>query len=214
MILSSNREGSASTYSFLWPGRGEFHLPSPNGDKAAVLAHNIHFMRLWLGLFGFANMGTRGRFVGHRRGEGMPSFYKLPSHFSHVQLCATPQTAAHQAPPSLGFSRQEHWSGLPCPSPVHAKWKVKMKSLSRVGPSETPWTAAYQAPPSIGFSSQEYWSGVPLPSPFYKLASCSWSSWSSDCHCWGPKLLTAETNSRSQIWQHSSRGPNSHLVAG
>ena len=41
----------------------------------------------------------------------------LLSRFSRVQLCATPQTAAHQAPPSLGFSRQEHWSGLPCPSP-------------------------------------------------------------------------------------------------
>ena len=38
------------------------------------------------------------------------------SHFSHVQLCVTPQTAAHQALPSLGFSRQEHWSGLPFPS--------------------------------------------------------------------------------------------------
>ena len=36
----------------------------------------------------------------------------LLSHFSHVQLCATPQTAAHQAPLSLGFSRQEHWNGL------------------------------------------------------------------------------------------------------
>ena len=43
----------------------------------------------------------------------------LLSHFSHVQLCATPQTATHQAPPSLGFSRQEHWSGLPFPSPMH-----------------------------------------------------------------------------------------------
>ena len=43
----------------------------------------------------------------------------LLSHFSRVQLCATPQTAAHQAPPSLGFSRQEHWSGLPFPSPMH-----------------------------------------------------------------------------------------------
>ena len=41
------------------------------------------------------------------------------SHFSRVRLCATPETAAHQAPPSLGFSRQEHWSGLPFPSPVH-----------------------------------------------------------------------------------------------
>ena len=43
----------------------------------------------------------------------------LLSHFSHVRLCATPETAAHQAPPSLGFSRQEHWSGLPFPSPMH-----------------------------------------------------------------------------------------------
>ena len=31
----------------------------------------------------------------------------LPSHFSHVRLCVTPQTTAHQAPPSLGFSRQD-----------------------------------------------------------------------------------------------------------
>ena len=49
----------------------------------------------------------------------------LLSHFSRVRLCATPQTAGHQAPPSLGFSRQEHWSGLPFPSPMHEseKWK-------------------------------------------------------------------------------------------
>jgi len=43
----------------------------------------------------------------------------LLSRFSRVRLCATPYTAAHQAPPSLGFSRQEHWSGLPFPSPMH-----------------------------------------------------------------------------------------------
>ena len=43
----------------------------------------------------------------------------LLSRFSRVRLCATPETAAHQAPPSLGFSRQEHWSGLPFPSPMH-----------------------------------------------------------------------------------------------
>ena len=43
----------------------------------------------------------------------------LLSRFSRVRLCVTPETAAHQAPPSLGFSRQEHWSGLPFPSPVH-----------------------------------------------------------------------------------------------
>ena len=44
----------------------------------------------------------------------------LLSRFSRVRLCVTPQTAAHQAPPSLGFSRQEHWSGLPFPSPMYA----------------------------------------------------------------------------------------------
>ena len=35
---------------------------------------------------------------------------------SHVQLLATPWTAAYQAPPSMGFSRQEYWSGVPLPS--------------------------------------------------------------------------------------------------
>ena len=43
-------------------------------------------------------------------------------HFSRVRLSATPQTAAHQALPSLRFSRQEHWSGLPCP-PLHESEK-------------------------------------------------------------------------------------------
>ena len=49
----------------------------------------------------------------------------LLSHFSRVRLCVTPQMAAYQAPQSLGFSRQEHWSGLPFPSPMHEseKWK-------------------------------------------------------------------------------------------
>ena len=49
----------------------------------------------------------------------------LLSCFSCVWLCATTETAAHQAPLSLGFSRQEHWSGLPFPSPMHEseKWK-------------------------------------------------------------------------------------------
>ena len=42
------------------------------------------------------------------------------------------------------------------------KWKLKVKSLSRVRLFETPWTAAYQAPLSVGFSRQEYWSAVPL----------------------------------------------------
>ena len=93
----------------------------------------------------------------------------LLSHFSPVRLCVTPKTAAHQAPLSLGFSRQKHWSGLPFPSPMHESEKVKVKLLSRVQLLATPWTAAYQAPPSMGFSRQEYWSGVPLPSPVHTI---------------------------------------------
>ena len=42
----------------------------------------------------------------------------LQSHFSRVRLFATPWTIAHQAPPSMGFSRQEYWSGVPLPSPT------------------------------------------------------------------------------------------------
>ena len=56
----------------------------------------------------------------------------LLSRFSHVWLCSTPETAAHQAPLSLGFSRQEHWSGLPLPSPMHEseKWKWSRSVVS------------------------------------------------------------------------------------
>ena len=44
---------------------------------------------------------------------------------SRVRLLATPWTVAHQAPPSMGFSRQEYWSGVPLPSPVK---KTKQKA--------------------------------------------------------------------------------------
>ena len=56
----------------------------------------------------------------------------LPSRFSRVRLCATPYTAAYQAPPSLGFSRQEHWSGLPFPSAMQEseKWKWSRSVMS------------------------------------------------------------------------------------
>ena len=56
----------------------------------------------------------------------------LLSRFSSVRLCATPRTTAHQAPPSLGFSRQEHWNGLPFPSPRHEseKWKWSRSVVS------------------------------------------------------------------------------------
>ena len=47
---------------------------------------------------------------------------------SRVQLLATPWTAAYQAPPSMGFSRQEYWSGVPLPSPLVSIVKCKKHS--------------------------------------------------------------------------------------
>ena len=69
----------------------------------------------------------------------------LLNHFSRVRFCATPWMGVHQAPASLGFSRQEHWSD------------VRLFA--------TPWTVAYQTPPPTEFSRQGYRSGWPFPSP-------------------------------------------------
>ena len=85
-----------------------------------------------------------------------------------LQLCSTLCNPIEGSP-----------QGSPIPETLHArtlewvaisfsnawKWKVKVKSLSRVRLLTTPWTAAYQAPQSMGFSRQECWSGLPLPSP-------------------------------------------------
>ena len=87
-----------------------------------------------------------------------------------LQSCPTlcdPIEGSPPSFPSLGFSRQEHWSGLPFPSPIHEteKWNEVAQSYPTLA---TPWSAAHQAPPSMGFSRQEYWSGVP-----YSLAVSS-----------------------------------------
>jgi len=55
---------------------------------------------------------------------------------SHVRLFATPWTAAHQAPPSMGFSRQEYWSRVPLPSPGYLLWA----SIVLGGTGNTDWT--------------------------------------------------------------------------
>ena len=71
--------------------------------------------------------------------------------FSCVQLCNPRDGSPPDSSP--GFSRQEHWSGLPLPSPVHACM------LSRFIPVQfctTPWTTAQQAPLVMGFSRQEF----------------------------------------------------------
>ena len=48
---------------------------------------------------------------------------------SRVRLLVTPWTAAHQAPPSMGFSRQEYWSGVPLPSPIRYYKPVLIKGI-------------------------------------------------------------------------------------
>ena len=73
--------------------------------------------------------------------------------------------AAHQATPSLGFSRPRILEWVAISFSNAWKWKVKVKSLSPVGLLATTWTAGFQAPLSMGFARQEYWNGVPLPSP-------------------------------------------------
>ena len=101
------------------------------------------------------------------------------NHFSKVstaaaasfQSCPTlcdPIDGSPPGFPSLGFSRQEHWSGLPFPSPVHESESEVAQSCPTLA---TPWTATHQAPPSMGFSRQKYWSRVPLPSPPKFLSS-------------------------------------------
>ena len=122
--------------------------------------------------------------------------------------------AAHQAPSSLGFSRQEHWSGLPFPYPMH-EWKVKVKSLSCAQFLATPWTAAHQAPLSMGFSRLEYWSVLPYPptgdlpnlgietasliSPAlaggFFITSATWEA--HKIMCWGPKVTRQTHNLQS-----------------
>ena len=84
---------------------------------------------------------------------------------SCVQLFATPWTAAYQAPPSRGFSRQEYWSGVTSPSPA-ARYKIDEQQ----GLLFIYWTKDYCLrtivyPLSTGFSRQEYWSELPFPSP-------------------------------------------------
>ena len=84
----------------------------------------------------------------------------LLSRLSRVRLCATPQTAAHQAPPSLGFSRQEHWSGLPFPSPMRES-EVAQSCLTLSDPMDCslPGSSAhgiFQESVAIAFSKLKY----------------------------------------------------------
>ena len=87
----------------------------------------------------------------------------LLSHFSSVQLCdPIDGSLPGSAIPGIPQARTLEWVAISLSNAC--KWKVKVKSLSRVRLFAPPWAAAYQAPPSMGFSKQEFWSGLPLPS--------------------------------------------------
>ena len=84
------------------------------------------------------------------------------THFSHVQLFATPWTVARQAPLSMGFSRREYWSGLPCPPPGDLPDPgIELRSLTSLalagGFSTTiaTWEALKMRAPPLPFPSEE-----------------------------------------------------------
>ena len=83
---------------------------------------------------------------------------------SRVQLFPIPWTVTYQAPPSMEFSRQEYWSGLPFPSPgdlPNPGIEPRSPALQAdTLPSEPPGK-----PRRYRFSRQEHWSGLPFPSP-------------------------------------------------
>ena len=80
-----------------------------------------------------------------------------------LQSCPTLCSPPGSSVPAILQARTLEWVAISFSNSW--KWKVKVKSLSRVQLFATPWTTAYQAPPSMRFSRQEYWSGLPLPSP-------------------------------------------------
>ena len=97
--------------------------------------------------------------------------HMLLSHFSRVPLCVTRDgSPSGSTVPGILQARTLEWVAISFSNAW--KWKVKVKSLSRVRLLATPWTAAYQAPLPMGFSRQEYWSG--LPSSFATLESEKW----------------------------------------
>jgi len=82
---------------------------------------------------------------------------------SCLTLCDPVDSSPPRSPiPGILQARSLEWVAISFSNAW--KWKVKVKSFSRVWLFATPWTAAHQAPPSMGFSRQEYWSGVPSPS--------------------------------------------------
>ena len=69
-------------------------------------------------------LGSWGKEEGGMDGDSSMEIHTLLNRFSRVRPCETPEMAAHQAPPSMGFARHEYWSGLPLPSPCTTICKI------------------------------------------------------------------------------------------
>ena len=123
-------------------------------------------MWLWLHYMGTVGTGfsNESKMFPGLAGAEIVLLLLLLSCFSHVQstLCDPIDGSPPGSPvPGILQARTLEWVAISFSNAW--KWKVKVKSLSRVWLLATPRTAAYQVPPSMGFSRQEYWSGVPCP---------------------------------------------------
>ena len=122
------------------------NLPSTPEGCRAVHYTNILNRRVW----------NRGQLVLLLVKAAAKSLQSCPT------LCDPIDSSPPGSPvPGILQTRTLEWVAISFSSAW--KWKVKVKSLSRVRLLATPWTAAHQAPTPMGFSRQEYWSGVPLP---------------------------------------------------
>ena len=124
---------------------------------------------------------------GHRvssSSQGLPLFTAAAAAAKLLQSCPTlcdPGDGSSPGSPIPGIlqARTLEWIAISFSNAW--KWKVKVKSLSRVLLLATPWTAASQAPLSMGFSRQEYWSGVPFHSPLFSLIFAELLTWTLTC---------------------------------
>ena len=101
--------------------------------------------------------------------------WHLPVAAKSLQSCLTlcdPRDGSPPDSPVPGILQARTLDGVAISFSNAWKWKVKVKSLSRVRLLVNPWTTAHQAPPSMGFSRQEYWRGVPSPSPWHLPINC------------------------------------------
>ena len=126
------------------------------------------------------------------------------SRFSRVQLCATPRTAAHQAPLSTGFSRQEHWSGLPFPSPYIYVYILHSSGFpsSSVGKESAYNSGDPDLIPGLGRSPGEG-NGYPLQySGLEKSTDCTESRLQRIGQDWATFTFTFKSIKSQYLWEY------------